>query len=556
MNIAKNPILPGFHPDPSICRVGEDFYIACSSFSYFPGIPLFHSRDLSHWEPIGYAFDRPQQLELNAEHISGGLFAPTIRYHDGLFYIIVVNTSKGQVLIVTAEDPKGDWSDIHVIDGIGEDPSLFWDADGTCWCSYNRINSGIFHRKLNLNTWKAEGEEIHLWDGAAVGAWCPEASHVYYKDGWYYLIIAEGGTEHYHAVTVARSRNVNGPYQSYRGNPILTHRHLSVMYPIANIGHADLVDTPAGDWYMVALGSRLISGYHKNMGRETFLCPVRWEHGWPIAAPDTGKVGWEYEIPSLPEYPLTGYADRDDFDLPYLSGEWNYLGTPVNRPARLENSCLCIRTLPDPMHADPAADPFFPDAGDPDSEARVREIMTQRQQNLKSHAIGFVGRRQQHISYIAQTAMTFVPTGKEAAGLILLQEGYNHLRIEMARRGSSPVIRVVRNVYTSPFGTDADLLPVTEHMKLPEGETVLGEIPYEDSQVILQLRADGRMNSFYAGTDEAHMIPVAVNVDGGFLGSETCGGFVGAYIGMFATANGEVSDYEAAFDWFSCRGMD
>ena len=137
----QNPIIPGFYPDPSICRVGKDYYIANSSFSFFPGVPLFHSRDLAHWECIGYALSDPKQLRLNPERTSGGLFAPTIRYHEGLFYVIVGNMTTGENLLVTAEDPRGPWSDAHLIDGVGGDPSLFWDDDGTCWCSYSKMGT-------------------------------------------------------------------------------------------------------------------------------------------------------------------------------------------------------------------------------------------------------------------------------------------------------------------------------------------------------------------------------------------------------------------------------
>ena len=195
----KNPIIPGFYPDPSICRVGNDYYIANSSFSFFPGIPLFHSRDLAHWECIGYALNDPQHLRLNPERLSGGLFAPTIRYHEGLFYVIVGNMTTGENILVTAEDPRGPWSDVHLIDGVGGDPSLFWDDDGTCWCSYSKMggpNGGIVNRQLDLTTFQLVGEEYYLWNGNAYDAHSPESSHIYKKDGWYYLLIAEGGTEH------------------------------------------------------------------------------------------------------------------------------------------------------------------------------------------------------------------------------------------------------------------------------------------------------------------------------------------------------------------------
>ena len=420
----ENPILPGFYPDPSICRLGEDFYLVCSSFSYYPGVPIFHSRDLAHWESLGYVLDDPATLRLSPDRISGGIFAPTIRVHDGKFYVIVGNTSTGETLLALTGDPAGRW-EVHTIEGPGGDPSLFWDEDGTCWCSYSAMGfgsgaHGIVHRQLNLDTFQLEGEEHFLWGGASVGAWSPEASHMYYRDGWYYLMISEGGTEHYHAVCVARSRDIHGPYTNYRGNPILTHRHLSMHYPICNIGHADIVDTPNGDWYMVALGSRIYGGYHKNLGRETYICPMVWESGWPIAAPDTGKVEWRYPAPAgLPSYPAAQLPARDDFDAPALSWQWNYLGTPKNAPARLEGGELFIRALPEAVTREPQrrAMPDFSKLSEEEVQALRAAMRGSR--NIDARALGFVGRRQQHPSYTATAKMTFrAADAREAAGLI------------------------------------------------------------------------------------------------------------------------------------------
>ena len=543
----QNPILPGFHPDPSICRKGDDFYIACSSFAYYPGIPLYHSRDLAHWEPIGYALDRPEHLELTPD--SGGLFAPTLRYHDGLFYLIVSNTTIGWTLLLTAEDPAGPWSDVAKIGGTGGDPSLFWDDDGSCWCSYNF--DGIYNQKLNLETMQLEGDPVLLWNGVAADAWFPEASHIYKKDGWYYLLIAEGGTEHYHAVTVARSRAVNGPYESYMGNPILTHRHLSYYNPIANVGHADFVDTPNGEWYMVALASRIYGGYHKNMGRETFICPMIWESDWPVVSPMTGKVEFTYPAPDLPEYPVTGYNPADNFDAPVLSGQWNYLGTPVNQPARLSGSCLYIRALPAPIWKAP--EPWVPDvdgpAGEPETVQDFQASVRRMQKTVASEALGFVGRRQQHISYTVTADMEFNPMEGEAAGLVLLQNNRNQLRVERTCVNGQQLVRVVRGAALpdrEPGRNEIADLPRYPY----QGEDILGQLPWTGKHAVLQLKAEGQSNSFYIGCDAQHLVPVAMNVDGSFLGSETCSGFVGAYIGMFATANGAESDNEAAFDWF------
>ncbi len=547
----QNPIIPGFYPDPSICRVGNDYYIANSSFSFFPGIPLFHSRDLAHWECIGYALNDPKQLRLNPEGTSGGLFAPTIRYHEGLFYVIVGNMTTGENILVTAEDPRGPWSDVHLIDGVGGDPSLFWDEDGTCWCSYSKMggpNGGIVNRQLDLTTFQLVGEEYYLWNGNAYDAHSPESSHIYKKDGWYYLLIAEGGTEHYHATTIARSKNLNGPYKNYRGNPILSHGHLSMYHEIVNIGHSDFVETQNGEWYMVSLASRPYGGYHKNLGRETFIMPVIWESGWPIVSPLTGKCEMQYPAPDLPEFPVAPLAVVDDFDAPQLSWQWNTLGTPVNDVYRIEDSHLIIRTVETPVenwtqHAFGA----FPE--DPEERQKLFEKMMAQRKNAKSYALGFVGRRQQHFSYTAAAQMEFEPkTDSDTAGLMIVQHNMNQLRIEVAKDGDQTVCRVVKFYNVLPHAMMGDVIP---EMDVEKGlySKVLGCVAIKGSAVELRIEARGQSNSFYVND-----LPVAENVDGSFMGSETCGGFIGAYIAMFATGSGKEVDNEAAFDWFGYQG--
>ena len=303
----QNPILRGFYPDPSICLAGEDFYLITSSFSYFPGIPVFKSSDLCSFEQIGYVLDRKEQLHVTYKDISGGIFAPTIRYNEGTFYVITTNMTTHENFICTAKNPAGPWSDPIVIkDAKGIDPSLFFDDDGRVYFTGTAGGFGdkkydhqvIEVREIDVKTGQFIGEGWAIGDGALKDSKFPEGPHLYKRNGWYYLLIAEGGTEHYHAVTVSRSRSLREPFENYIGNPILTHRHLGKMYPICNVGHADMVELPDGSWYMVCLGSRLIDGYHKPLGRETFLMPVAWEEDWPVVSPGTGKVEWSYEKPA------------------------------------------------------------------------------------------------------------------------------------------------------------------------------------------------------------------------------------------------------------------
>ena len=213
-----NPILPGFYPDPSICRVDDDYYLVTSTFAYFPGVPIFHSRDLIHWEQIGNILDRDSQLPLAGADVSQGIFAPTLRYHDGTFYMITTNVSSALGnFFVTATDPAGPWSDPYPLGSEGIDPSLFFDDDGTCWyCGTKPRREGaryfgdneIYIQKLDLETKQLTGESYPAWHGALRQVEWPEGPHIYKKDGWYYLLITEAGTAHHHAVSVARSKSL------------------------------------------------------------------------------------------------------------------------------------------------------------------------------------------------------------------------------------------------------------------------------------------------------------------------------------------------------------
>lgn len=328
----KNPIISGFYPDPSMIRIEDDFYIINSSFEYFPAIPIWHTRDFKHMKQIGNAIDRLDQgLDLSNVNPSGGIQASTLRYHQGMFYITSTVISKNYPtghdhFIMYANHIEGPWSKLHFIQGAeGIDSSLFFDEDGTCYFLANRMirhqqdggKTEIWISKFNIKTFQLEGEMYSLWQGT--GGVFPEGPHLYKKDGKYYLVIAEGGTLHHHAVTVAYSDQIFGPYVSSKRNPLLTHRHLHRTYPIQNVGHADLVELKDGSWIGVCLGSRpqggfydglnlrySFGGYYRNLGRETFVFPVSWptDQEGPLLCGDTGKLEEMYAF-DLPEYKQT-----------------------------------------------------------------------------------------------------------------------------------------------------------------------------------------------------------------------------------------------------------
>lgn len=308
------PIIAGFYPDPSICRVGQDYYLANSSFEYMPGVPLFHSTDLISWKQIGNTLQREDQLDVSHAAGSLGVCAPTLRHHDGKFWLITTNSAqveRGHLLLST-EDPAGPWSPAVYIAGvIGIDPDLAWDEDGTCyltWTSFDPRCFGIVQARLDTSTGQLLEEPRQLWSGTGLAS--PEGPHLLRRGSWWYLVLAEGGTERGHAVTVARSRSPRGPFTAHPHNPVLTHR--STDHPVQNTGHADLVEGPDGQWSMVHLGVRPRGGgpgFHVN-GRETFLVGVDWKDDWPVIDENRYSV------------PAADHSFTDAFDTPELHSRW------------------------------------------------------------------------------------------------------------------------------------------------------------------------------------------------------------------------------------------
>jgi xylan 1,4-beta-xylosidase len=516
-NTFRNPILSGFYPDPSICRVGEDYYLVNSTFEYFPGLPIFHSRDLVHWRQIGHVLDRPSQLDLDGVRASGGLYAPTIRYANGMFYVINTlvdgKTNSGN-FIVTATDPAGTWSEPYWLDSQGIDPSLFFDDDGRVWYTGTRPKENgdyfghteIFLRELDLASMCLVGEERVLWDGAVKGAVWAEAPHIYKVEGRYYLLIAEGGTEHHHAVTVARSDSVAGPYESNRGNPILTHRHLGMDYPIVGTGHADLVETQNGEWWAVMLAMRPYGGYFYNLGRETFLVPVRWEDGWPLISPGIGRVEFTYPIPDLPEQTWSVPPTREDFDSSTFALHWNFLRTPREE---------------------------FYSLGERPGYLRLR-LRPQRLSEQTNPS--FVGRRQQHIHFRAQCAMEFTPRNEqEYAGLTLIQNNDFHYLFVVTQR-NEPVIQLIKRAQGM--------------------EEIVSEQPVPSGPIYLKVEAHEQSYSFYYSSQFEEWRTIAEDLDGRILSTPVAGGFVGTLIAMVASSNGRSSTNYADFDWFEYVGLD
>ncbi|WP_129789846.1 glycoside hydrolase family 43 protein [Promicromonospora panici] len=320
---AEHPIVSGFYPDPTICRVDEDYYLAHSSFEYFPGAPIFHSRDLLSWKQIGNILDRREQLARGDGRPSGGVYGSTLRHHDGRFYFVTTNVGDHMdQIIVTAEDPTGPWSDpVFVPRAVGIDPDLAWDEDGTCYLTWKGPFSGawgVWQGRLDVTTGEFDGEPYRVWQGSGMAH--PEAPHLYRIGDYWYLTLAEGGTERGHSVTVARADRPDGPYEPCPHNPLLSHR--STADPVQNTGHADLVRTGTGEWAAVylAVRPRGSTPFFHVLGRETFLAGVDWVDGWPVL----NERRYEF----TPD--TTAFAD--DFTDPELDHRWV---APFSEPANI-----------------------------------------------------------------------------------------------------------------------------------------------------------------------------------------------------------------------------
>lgn len=299
------PVLPGFYPDPSVCRVdGDDgtwFYVVNSTFEYLPGLPVHRSRDLVTWELIGHVIDRPGQLDLLNVRDSGGLFAPTLR-HDGTRFLLVCTLVGGTEgasgnFVVTADSAAGPWSEPIWWDMDGIDPSIMIEPDGSMWAHGTRLaplpeweqQTEVWVRRLDSETLVPDTEETIIWTGALRGAIWSEGPHLFRHDGFVYLLAAEGGTSFHHAIVVARAESPRGPFTGNPANPVLTHRNLGRATPVTNVGHADLVEAHDGSWWAVCLATRAWDGCDL-LGRETFLVPVTWENNWPVFAPGEGQL--------------------------------------------------------------------------------------------------------------------------------------------------------------------------------------------------------------------------------------------------------------------------
>ena len=529
-----NPILSGFYPDPSIIRVAEDYYLVTSSFAYFPGLPIFHSKDLVSWHQIGYAMDRKEQLDLTGAGVSRGLFAPAISYHDGLYYITCTLVDKGGNFIITAKDPKGPWSNPTYLPQVnGIDPSLYFEDD-QAYILYNSIppdNVSLYngHRTIRMypldkDSLKTKEQEIILINGGTDLSKQPvwiEAPHVLKKDGWYYLYCAEGGTGYNHSEVVFRSKSLTGPYLSYPNNPILTQRDLDPARkdPVTSTGHAQLVETAAGEWYAVFLGCRPYDDGHYNTGRETFMTPVQWIDGWPIINPGFKTIQSQYPWPKIDGPNFTSRINEfatnqlffDHFDGTELNKRYTFLRTPTKKFYRVKKSKLTLEL---------------------DSNTCSGK-----------NPIAMVADRQNHLSGYVTTRMQFQTlAANEQAGLIVFQNENHYYFMCKSADNARPVVQL----YKGP-GND----------RKADGPTLLTSIPLrkKNSAIIFKIEVNDQGYNFYYSVKKGEWLLLRSDMDRTFLSTETAGGFVGCMYGMYATSNGTHTVNTARYDWFEHNGQ-
>ena len=533
-----NPIINGGYPDPSIVRVDDDFYIVNSSFEYFPALPIHHSKDLVNWELIGYGIDRPNQgkgkVNLYDVQQQGGIHAPSIRYHEGLFYIITTNVyspadkSKPTEMvnfILTAKNPAGPWSDPYVIEGApGIDPDIFFDDNGKVWFvgthdtgNPNKNGIGeIWIQELDLNNWKLKGQRHSIWRGACGGC-CVEGPHIYKQYGRYYLMVAEGGTSYNHAVMIASSKNIEGPYDSNPKNPILTSRHLSNNNWVHSTGHADLVQLKDNRWYMVSLGIINEMDSTSNMGRETHLMPVVWEEAWdnwvevekgrwepviikwPVVAPNTGKVERNTSIPFLDKKKNINYSFYDDFTSSKLDLQWNFRRVPRENAYELnsKNKTLKLNLSPESFEL-------------------------RSQYNL-------MGFRQKETEFEYSSSMNFKPKKNfSEAGLSIFSQDDNYISFTVKKHNNKTLL----NLSVKPRDQKLDII---KSIPLKYNENIILKIVSKDNKYI-----------YYYSLDDGNSFDVFTETGANLV---LCKGYIGTNLGLYASSNGYKTKEYAEFEW-------
>ncbi len=526
-----NPILPGFNPDPSVCRVGSDYYIATSTFEWYPGIQIHHSRDLCHWQLVHRPLDRPELLNLLGCPDSCGVWAPCLTYANNRFYLVYTDVKRfdgnfkdTHNYLTTSESIDGPWSDPVYLNSSGFDPSLFHDDDARTWLlnmvwdhrpGRNRF-AGIVLQEYLPDSQALVGEPRLIFEGTELG--CTEGPHLYKRNGWYYLMTAEGGTGYEHAVTMARSRRIHGPYIPDPNGPVVTSRN-NPDWPLQRAGHGDIVETPDGELFLVHLTSRSLPGTRLSpLGRETSIQKMNFtDDEWFRL--DGGDALPQLQVianNSMSEDSATEIV-HDDFDACTLNPVYQWLRTPW--PEELMS--LTER-------------PGF-----------LRLFGMESPGSLYRQAL--VARRQTSFRFDAQTCVDFAPTSfQQLAGLIVY---YNSSKFHYLFISSGPGLGRYLGIMSCEADNSLDVtFPVAERVALPDAGPVILRAQADDDELLFSWSLDG-------DTWEK----LAPMLDMGYLadesGRETAPYFTGTFIGVCCN---DLSGrrFPADFDYFSLRNVD
>ncbi|EJU03837.1 hypothetical protein DACRYDRAFT_105994 [Dacryopinax primogenitus] len=523
----KNPIIPGYNPDPSCCKVGDTFYLVCSSFLAFPAIPIYASHDLVSWKQIGNVVTRDSQLDLTSQSVnnngeSSGVWAPTIRHHNGLFYVVTTRVdmskpwedeSRYQNLIWTCKDPfNEEWSDAVEFVFPGFDTSLFWDDDGKCYAQGSESGKSFSLRQItqyeiDVKTGKPLSDKRQLWTGE--GGIFPEAPHIFKRGDWYYLLTAEGGTYMDHSAMLARAPTVWGPYERCPSNPVL--RPPAKEELIQTVGHADFFESSPGTWWAIALATRII-GPNSPMGRETVLIPGTWTGDWPV---------WDLPVKSVmdtPNLPPTQPLAREGA---FIAPSLNEFG----KPGKFAPHWLFLRN------------PVYKNY---DILSPSELVLTGTAETLSSHVkdTTFVARRQQDLKFTASVTLAFTPQGKEEAGITVFLDPIRHYEVFVEYQGIG-----CRTTVMGAVGLQSGVANFLKRDK-PQVEEFDAIAPIPDGEVTFKVLGEEDKFRFFVvqGGEE---IEVA---DG--PASEVSGGFCGTLVGVYATGNGDPSTPPAKFTNF------
>lgn len=506
----RNPILAGFYPDPSVCRVGDDYYLINSTFAYFPGIPIFHSTDLVNWTEIGHVISRPEQLKYDGLGVSRGIFAPAISHHDGKFYVVCTHVDGGGNFFVTATDPAGPWSGPTWLKFEGIDPSFFFDEDGRAWLVNNGNPDGkplydghraIWIQEFDLKAQQLVGARKILVNGGVDLAKKPiwiEGPHLFKRGEWYYLVCAEGGTGEDHSEVIFRSKAVAGPFVPWENNPILTQRDLPQgrSNQVTSTGHADLFVGPNGQWWSVFLGCRPFENGFYATGRETFLLPVTWtDDDWPVILPHGAPVPFSAAAPKTSpatkrsqkaDTPLSGnFTWRDEFDQPALGLGWVMLRQPHDSWWSLQSSAGQLSLQPRKERLSGLGNPTF------------------------------LARRLQHARFEASTALAVPAANGVSAGLVAFQNETHHYYFGLRRTAEGNEVFLERLSGGAP-------------------ETVARRQVEDTAQIELKIVGRDATCSFSYTTRSGEWQTLVAEADAKVLTTQAAGGFVGAMIGLHA----------------------